>query len=332
MIEFRCEKEISSFFNPADERVEEVEVEIRFDPLTGKTSRIVPKPLPVSPEPDIEEEIKKPEFCPFCPEHIEKIVARDVRVIDGLLKRDEAILFPNIAPYALYSIVVRISDAHYIPLDKFDRSQFSNAFILIQEYFRKAIEMDESIAFGNVSMNYLKPAGSSITHPHIQATLSEYPTDYQKRMYEAGKSFFTDHGKPFWEVLIEKERNGRRYLGKTGDVEWLTAFSPRGFAHVTGLLNGDFVHSGEKELEDISEGIIRVLKAYAEMNYNSFNFSIFLPPVREPEGFFTVIDVVARSNLDKYYWNDCFFLSKLHDEGFSNLKPEEVAEKIRKWF
>ncbi len=332
MIEFRVEKEKSSFFNPSENRIEEVEVEIRYDPLTGKTSRIVPKPLPISPEPDIEDETRKPEFCPFCPEFVDGVVARDVRVVDGILRRNQAILFPNISPYALYSIVVRVSDDHHIPIQKFERDRFLDAFVLIREYFERAIQKDRTVRFGNIGMNYLKPAGSSITHPHIQATLSRYPTDYHRRIYEGGRSFFSENGEPFWKALIEIERDGERYVGKTGDVEWIASFSPRGFVHITGMSEGDFINSDERELEGISEGIVRILRAYAEMKFNSFNFSIFLPPIQHREGFYTVIDVVARSNLDKYYWNDCFFLPKLHDEGFSNLKPEEVAEKVRTWF
>jgi len=332
MIEFRIEREKSSFFNPSENKVEEVEVEIRFDPLTGKTSRIVPKPLPISSDPDIMDEIRKPEFCPFCPEYVEKVVARDVNIIDGILKRGEAILFPNISPYALYSIVVRISDVHYIPLEKFDEKKFLDAFILIQEYFKRAVQKDKTVRFGNISMNYLKPAGSSITHPHIQATLSRYPTDYHRRMYEGGRSFFSTHGKSYWKVLAETEKGGERYIGRTGEMEWITPFSPRGFAHVMGISERDFLRMDEDRMKDISEGIVRTLRAYDDMHFNSFNFSIFLPPLQEMEGFLTVIDIVARSNLDRYYWNDCFFLSKLHDEGFSNLTPEEVAEKVKKWF
>lgn len=91
-MEFKSLKEAYIFFNPISNLLEKSEVEIRFDPLTGKPSRIVEKPMPISLNPDISDVGVKP--CPFCDE---KIVARsnldkfywcDVSAISKLL--DEA--------------------------------------------------------------------------------------------------------------------------------------------------------------------------------------------------------------------------------------------------
>lgn len=332
-IEFRIERERSRFFNPVEGREEELEIEIRFDPLTKKTSRIVKKPLPISQDPDILKEVEKKGFCPFCPENIYNVATKDTRILsEGRLEKGEAILFPNISPYSSHSLVVRITNTHYLSLDEFTPRHFIDAFEIIQDYISIAKRVDEKAKYASINMNYLKPAGSSIVHPHIQVMISGIPTDYHRRIFEAGKKFYQEYGRSYWEILMEQEQNGPRLIGRTDIFTWITAFAPRGFDHVTGISPKNFMDFSKREFLNLSEGITRVLRAYKESGYNSFNFTILIPPLKEPQGFATLIDIVARSNLDRYYWNDCFFLTKLHDEGYASSTPEEVAKKLERYF
>ena len=325
VLEYRVIKEYYSYFNPMTNAVEESEIEIRFDPLTKKPSRIVEKPLPISENPDITEDVKR-DFCPFCDENVEKVVVRDVKVLNReLLKRGEAILFANLTPYADYSLVIRISRDHYIPLKDFKSELFVDAFYLAREYLRK-VDAD----FATLMMNYLKPAGSSIVHPHLQLVISKHPLDYQQRIIDSAKEYYEKNKRNFWEDLIKSERNSDRFIADNGFF-WYAPFAPRGFDHVSAIKLKSFVDFDDNDFKALADGIVRVFKAYSELGYNSINFGIFIP-LKEFEYLATTFDIVARSNLDKFYWCDVFTITKLFDEAYTNKKPEETAKFIKKFF
>ncbi|MBS3790853.1 MAG: hypothetical protein KGY66_08070 [Candidatus Thermoplasmatota archaeon] len=45
-----------------------------------------------------------------------------------------------------------------------------------------------------------------------------------------------------------------------------------------------------------------------------------------------MVDIITRTNLDKFYRADDFAMPKLFDEPYSNIMPEELAEKVKKYF
>ncbi len=326
IIVFRSEKEHNEFYHPGKDSMEEVKVEIRFDPLTGKTSRIVQKPFPIAEDPDMSD-VEKDGFCPMCPENIYDVGARDPRILDKKLgEKGEAVLMANITPYAEYSLVCRLAEDHYLELDEFKEHHFSDGFDLLKDYL-EVLKGNGENKYPSIIMNYLKPAGSSIVHPHIQMLISSHPNDYYKRRYEEGRRFYEDERKNYWKKLVEKDEERR--IGKTGDIDWLAAFSPQGFEHVKGIYDGSF---DEIDTDDLSKGIVNVLRTYKNLNYNSFNFSIFIPPLNQEEGYATVIDLVARSNLDKFYWSDVSAISKLQDEPLVNRKPEDMIYDYKRGF
>jgi len=318
---FRIEKELAEYYNPVTKKRDVVEIEIRFDPLTGKRSRVIEKPLPISTEPDVGNVEK--EWCPFCDENIYNVGARDTRIANGeLIERGEAILLANITPYAEISLVIRLTKKHYLPISEFEAEHFYNAFILAKEYLERV-----GAKYANIMMNYLKPAGSSVTHPHIQVIASKYLLDYQERVVEAAKEFYEKNGANFWDVMWE--RSEERKVAET-KWRWFTPFAPRGFEHVCAYINKGLGEMDE-ELLDLSEGIVKILKAYSDMGYNSFNFGIF--GSLEGEDFLaTQFDIVARSVMSKYYWNDVFAITKIYDEAYTNKKPEDLAKEIKKYF
>jgi len=124
---------------------------------------------------------------------------------------------------------------------------------------------------------------------------------------------------------MDKERR----IGKIGDINWLTAFSPQGFEHIKGVYDGQFL---EIDTKDLAKGMINVLRTYKGLNYNSFNISVFVPPLNQEEGFATVVDMVTRSNLDKYYWSDVSAITKLQDEPLTNRKPEKIVTDYKERF
>jgi len=318
---FESHKEYYEFFNPFSNRNEKVEIEIRVDPLTGRRSRVLQRPLPFSKNPELPD--FRDEWCPFCDENIHRVGARDLRVLKGkILKRGRSILLANISPYGATSLVIRLTNRHYLALDEFEAEDFYNAFTLARDYLSKT-----DYEFATISMNYLKPAGSTVTHPHIQVVSSPLLFDYQERILECAKLYFKEKGKSFWSDFwthAEDLRIGERLW------RWFCPFAPRGFYHVSA-----FIERGLSEMDDelmmLAEGIVSVLKAYSKAGFNSFNFGFFAPMERK-EYIPALFDMVARSVFDKYYWNDIVGITKIYDEAYTDKKPEEVAKEIKKYF
>ncbi len=331
MIEFRKGTESARFYDPSDEEVKEREIEIRTDPLTGKTSRILDKPLDQNVEGDMSD-VEKKGFCPFCPENLEKVGARDTKVLSKeMVWRGEAALLANVTPYSEYSMVIRLSEGHYLSLEEFEKRHFADGFKLAKDYLSEIEDIEEN-KFPALIMNYLKPAGSSVVHPHMQLLVSENRMDYQRRMLSKAEEFFEDGERSYWYDLLEEERNGKRYIGKVEKTEWISAFAPRGFDHVKGINLKNFLDFSDEDISDLSHGITNVLQAYSEMGRNSFNFSIFIPAFAEKSKFATVIDMITRTNLDKFYRADDFAMPKLLDEPYCNKKPEELAKEMKEYF
>ncbi len=326
MIEMRETTETSKFYDPSSDEVKQEKIVIRKDPLTGKQSRIVQKSLPLSKNSDLPEEVLEG-FCPFCEDKIYDIGARESQVLDNdLLKNEEAVLLANISPYAEHSLVIRLTEEHYLPLDRFKPKHFTDAFELILKYLKKKPH-DLHAA---VMMNYLKPAGSSVVHPHLQVLITRSPMNHHKNIIEASKDYHKIHGTNYWEDLLKQEKKTERFIGIIGESHWISPFAPRGLEHIQGVSLKDFRSMDRDELQDISKGIVNTLRYYANQGLNSFNYSILF----SHEGYtdITIIDIVARSTMDKYYWCDVFALSKLIDEYYSNKYPKKIAKDAREFF
>ena len=324
-MEFRKEIEVAKVL--VGGKVEENVVEVRYDPLTLQTSRIVKKDFPIQSG-DFEEEIESTRsWCPFCNERIDQMAARDPEIMGGeLWKRGEAVLFSNLMPYSKHSLVLRLTDRHYVGVTEFQLRHFLDAFLLIQEYVKKIPDGKHYITIG---MNYLKPAGSSIMHPHVQIMISEISTDYFARLDWGALEFKETNGVDYWKKLVEVEKEGERYVGRTEKTEWIAAFAPKGFFHFTGVPEeSEFVEMSEEQLRGIAEGIVKILRYYGRKNLNSFNFSLFCAD-RIGEHFRTNINIVARTPFGKYYWCDVFYPKMLHDESVVFFAPEDYAKEIR---
>lgn len=171
-VPFRKHEEWFSFRDSQGNPIER-KTEIRFDPLTGETSRLIFDSGAPMPLPDYEEVAKQTggAKCPFCSENILKItpefperIAEEGRIVQG-----HAIVFPNLFPYGKHNSVVIFSDQkHYIPLNEFTDSMIKDAFMAAQTYIQKVAEVDVEARHASINWNYLPFSGGSVLHPHIQ--------------------------------------------------------------------------------------------------------------------------------------------------------------------
>jgi galactose-1-phosphate uridylyltransferase len=327
---FRKEIEESRILYP-DGRMERVRVEIRYDPLTLQTSRIVQKTPPFG---ELEEGTDP--FCPFCDGVIEKVAARSPILKGGIAWKGEAAIFSNITPYSKYSFVVRLTRDHSPSIEDFSVSHFRDGLMLIKETMglidgegSKGGEGNEGGLYHFAGINYLRSAGGSVRHPHMQYIASRNPTNYFLRLDERAREFYEENGLDYWTWLVEVEKEDDRYVGETNGVEWVAAFAPKGFYHLIGVC-GDrtLAEMDEGSLERIGEGILRYMDFLKSKGMNAYNASIFFADGRG-EHFRTHIHLVARTPMSRFYWNDTFFMKIIHDESIVYTLPEAFAAEFR---
>ncbi|MFB6070736.1 MAG: hypothetical protein ABEJ76_06905 [Halanaeroarchaeum sp.] len=329
-IEFPSTHQEATFYNPLEDFAETtVPIEVREDPLTGRQTRIVPENFLVPDEdPDIDEVVEDAEGCFFCPGTVEEATPRYPDFVgEERGSVGEATSFPNLNPYGAHSNVVVLTDDHYVPIDEFDAGTFANGFTAAMEYVGRVFEHDDSATVASVNMNFLRSAGSSIVHPHVQTLVDDRGTNRQRRRLEAHRAYHDRHGSRYLDDLLEAERDGDRMVGRTGAVEWYAPFSPQHHRHVRGVLDAETVPPADSDVyTDLARGLVGVLESYAERGLNSFNFGFQIvddEPATRP-----VIDVVARSVFDRYYWSDATFFDTVHEESVVDVAPEEYAPDV----
>lgn len=331
-IEFTAHEETARFYSPmADFEEDEVEVELRTDPLTGDRTRVVEQVFPGAEErPDISTYVSDDEGCFFCPDMVEDATPEypDFVGVDRG-SRGEAVSFPNLFPYGKHSNVVVLSEDHFVPNEEFTAAQLRDGLACALEYLQ-AVDDHESPAFASINMNLLPSSGSSVVHPHLQTVADDTGTNADRRRVDAEREFHDEHGRTYWEALLEEERDGPRYVGSTGNVEWLAPFAPTHHWHVAGVTDATGIPDPDGDLAaDLAAGLENVLAYYGSLDLNAHNFSVHL---NEGEASPVVVDVVARAPFDDHYVSDAFFLQTLHDERVVDVAPEEYAPEVAEFF
>ena len=293
-------------------------IEVRVDPLTGHTSRILPnRGLMPANDFDLEGFARENQpRCPFCPERIERLTPRLPPSIHpgGHIVRGEAVLFPNLHAYSSYSCVSVYSPRlHYLPLKRMTDRLMSDNLSAQVAYAKAVMAVDEEARWASINANHMLPSGSSLFHPHLQGIVDPEPTTVQRMLAAVPAARFDAY-------LRTERRAGERVLGNTGRVEWLVSFAPiapaelRAFVPGIGSpseLDGDLI-------QELAHGLTLTLNAYAEMGFESFNLAIYGAPPGTV-GYPLNLRVACRSNLTPCYRSDSTFLERLHWEGAVDL-------------
>jgi UDPglucose--hexose-1-phosphate uridylyltransferase len=302
-------------------------VEVRVDPLTGHTSRILPnRGLMPANDFDLEAFARESEpRCPFCPERIERLTPRLAAAITsaGRIRRGEAVLFPNLHAYSSHSCVSVYSPRlHYLPLDRITDRLVADNLTTQVEYARSVMAVDRDSRWVSINANHMLPSGSSLFHPHLQGIVDPEPTTMQRLLAGVPPTRFTAY-------LEAERRAGERWLGGAGRVQWLVSFAPIAPGELRAFVDGV---SSPAELDrdlvaELAHGLTVALNAYAELGYQSFNMAMYGAPPGTA-GYPLNLRIACRSNLKPFYRSDSTFLERLHWEGAIDLPPEEVAGRI----
>ena len=308
-----------------------MQIELRVDPLTGHSSRILPERGLMPPADfDLQRLARQTaETCPFCPERIERSTPRLAPEIapSGRVTRGEAVLFPNLHAYASHSVVSVYSvDRHYLPLEQISPRLMADNLATQVEFERAVMRSEPQMRWPSINANHMLPSGSSLFHPHLQGLVDEQPTTLQRMLASVPPARF--------EAYLELERrDGSRYVGSTGRVAWLASFAPIAPGELRAFVPGCSSPAEiDPELtEELGLGLSFVLGAYAELGFQSFNMAAYGAPPGTA-GYPLNLRVACRSNLAALYRSDSTFLERLHWEGAIDVVPEPLAERIRERF
>jgi UDPglucose--hexose-1-phosphate uridylyltransferase len=301
-------------------------VEVRWDPLTGQTCRLLPeRSLPPPATQDLKALAKQSRAsCPFCVERVERETPLFPTEVypQGRIRIGEALLFPNLVPYAKWnSVSVYSPRRHLLRLEELTPSLIGDNLAAQVEFARAVIARDPASRWTSINANQLPPSGSSIFHPHLQGSANPVPTTAQRLFAELPPERLRKY--------VKLECAGERFIGGGGRVTWLASFAPIGLAEIRAVIAEA---PSTIELDDdasaaLAAGLSTVLGLYAELGFQSFNLAL-----HGASNGTLLLRVVARAYFGPLQRSDVMWSERLHAEAATDLNPERIAEVARQLF
>jgi galactose-1-phosphate uridylyltransferase len=317
-----------------------IPVEVRTDPLTGRTTRICHFMRLHWKKPDLAKLVAGTELtCPFCPDKVLKATPCFPAELtpEGRFFREDQVLFPNLAPYDGLGAVATLGSRHYIPMAEIEPARMAGGILLAMDFYRRvrAIGHPESV-YHLLSWNYMPASGSSLIHPHLQVFASSTAPNQLREELAAAEAYFRAHGRVYWDDLVHVERSeGRRYLGRQGRVTWLANFAPFSVAGDVVAVVEDcrgILDLSEDDVTAIARGLAAAMAAYDKMGIYNFNVCFF--PGREQDRFARLHMVFS----PRIYYNpilatpDTTALRTLYNESICVGFPEDIVAMIQPEF
>jgi galactose-1-phosphate uridylyltransferase len=345
-IEFRKHIQKSTFHNPMMQNdLDTQELEIRRDPLTRGQSifnpRLEDKVAMFYGKSDtalMEKMARESEpRCFLCQDRWKTMTPAypEDLVPGGRIQVGQAVLFPNIFPAAQIHAVIRVGEKHYVPLAEFDGLAVTQALQACFE-FARCLSKDKTVHYLTINANYLGPAGASIAHPHFQVVGGDLPFSDLESVFKCSQAYFESNQSCYWSDLVQVEKSiGERFIGESGPVAWLTAFSPRGANEILGVLTerSHFLEMDNTDIQGLAAGLVKVLQGYADLGISTFNFAVYSGPIQQrDESFRCFVRIISRQNVYENYRTDDYFLQKLLRNELIVMPPEALAKSLRRHF
>lgn len=339
LLEYRKVRKVARVHDPRRNfELVGIESEVRYDPLTGDSSRICHFAYPKREVPDLDAiaaETRK--SCPFCPDSVERVTPRypDEVVPGGRMKRGEAVLAPNLFPYDDVSAIVAMSREHFLPMVNLPGPMIADSLKLARDFIIvSAPALGERAAYGIVTWNYMPPSGASQVHPHMQVIVTDTPGNQLRRELEAEARFLERNGKPYAEALLAAELGRERWIGERGGIAWWAPFCPSGMlgdAQAVFADRSDLSRCSDADLETFADSLSRLLRAYAGLGLWSFNLTLLPDALGNRSGRHRLTArLLPRFYLHPRLHNsDTAYLQLLLGEKFGMVYPEQHAAELR---
>ncbi len=307
--------------------------EVRVDPLTGRTSRILDFPVKEVLRADVSRQVELSRgLCPFCPGVVEAVTPKfhpDL-VSRERYSRGEALCVPNVFPYDENGAVCIICREHYLPLRSFTPRILGDALSCCFEYLEDVVIRQPEMVFQSVNWNYMPLAGGSIIHPHLQITASSSSTNYYAHVVPCLARYREETGRDFWaDLRDEEQKNAERCISAAEGVTWLAAFAPLGVFDVMGILH-EALRPGDvtgQTLRELVQGILNVLEYIDSLNMGSLNMSLYFlggNPLFVPH-----VRICPRVSIPPLDTSQVNYMKMLHDESLTTLKPEDICKDLQ---
>jgi UDPglucose--hexose-1-phosphate uridylyltransferase len=340
-LSFDIEYVKASFISPSGEKVQR-EIEIRTNPITFRTCRITHarskeeeqgsgKLPPKPPEGD------NRESCPLCyPQLLEKTPQIHPDLYPkGRMQEGESVLFPNLFPYGAYSAVSLLDNNHFVEIGKATLASYFNSLKNSARYIKRVVEVDKHATFAAITQNHLPSAGGSLVHPHLQIQADKIPSNHHRFFKKRAAEYFQETGGFLFSDYLEHERKEKfRYIGKTGDWEWIASFAPEGFFELWAILPGKFSITRLSDFywKDLAKGILNAQRFYRSLSRNGYNLGI-LSIESETDSFLELRCVMlVRSNYAPWTRNDHSGFEVMLGDMATFTSPEETAFKAREFW
>lgn len=340
MLLFDIRTVTARFIEPSGKSVEK-EIEIRTNPITGRTCRVAFSRIDeTEPGTDMMPEpppgFDQTDDCPFCRPTLEEQtpMVRPEISSKGRLVEDESVLFPNLFPYGSYSAVSLFDNRHFVEIGRASKGSYFHSFLNTRNYLRRVLDVDPRAVYMAITQNHLPSAGGSLLHPHLQVNADRIASNHHRFLLKrSGEYYKTSGGYLFSDYLAHEIRDGSRYVGRTGAWEWTAAFAPEGFFEFWGICPGHvrITRCDDSVWRDLAEGVIRLQKYYRSINRNGYNLGVLV--VEDPASRLELRTIMlARSNHAPWVRNDHTGFEVMLGDMTTFTAPEMIAEHARSFF
>jgi len=345
-IKLRKEVRFAELLTPLkDYATEKQPIEHRYDPLTGRETVVtvgrfqyVKKNFESDKQAvsDVAEHTR--ENCPFCPARLERSTPKFPPNItaEGKFVAGESVLFPSLFAHMDYNAVAVLSREHYLAPKELAPERVYDAFRAGIAYLRRIRAVNSQALYASFMGNYFPLSGSSIIHPHMHVIASDLPFQLLRELLGRSKEYYSENGSNYWLDLIDEEQNSERYVGNIQETVWLTPFAPSNTYEVWAIdkRHSDLLDMGEEDFKPFAEGLGKVLSFYQDEQLSCFNFTLYSGPMGEDSSshFRVGLRVLGRFGYKPPYVSDIWGLQAILMEGESYEAPEELAQKLKKYF
>jgi galactose-1-phosphate uridylyltransferase len=313
-------------------------VEIRSDPITGRTCRItytrsaerepgteaLPAPPPAAAE---------AADCPFCPQNIDTHTPRLPPDLcpRGRLRRAESILFPNLYPYGQYSAVSLMGPQHFVEIGTAKPQTYADCFLNCRDYLHRVQTKDPAAVHLAITQNHLPSAGGSLVHPHLQVQADHTAANHQRFLQQRAGAYRRRYGERLFSAYLRHEVDVReRWIGTTDHWQWLSAFAPEGFFEIWGILPGvtSVWAVTDEQWQALAAGVINTQKYYRSLGRNGYNLGLLFG---EDGGDDMEVRVVikVRANYAPWVRSDFTGFELMLGDMATFTAPERVAAAAR---
>jgi len=328
------------FVGPSGEPVERL-IEVRRNPITFRTCRITlsrsqEKEAGTDAMPPPPPDVTRTSICPFCEPQLQTMTPR--LCADTFSKQRLQVggskLFPNLFPYGSYSAVSLIDANHFVEIGKASWSSYRDSFENSIQYLHEILAKDPKAVYMAITQNHLPSAGGSLVHPHLQVNADRLPSNHQRFLQKRCAAYFRRNRSLLLSDYLAREReNASRYIGATGEWEWLAAFAPEGFFEIWGILPG--VTSFEALLDDhltgLAQGVMNTQRLYRSLNRNGYNLGILVMATPASRLELRVV-LMVRSNYAPWVRNDHTGFEVMLGDMATFTSPETTAKEARRFW